>query len=528
MGQTLSADVSFEQIATDGADNIGGNADDVRAVRIGVANLSITLGGGAVTVTNGSGALFLTSNGTQSTIAARLTATIGVSIPGVSLIGTLGLRINTGATEVNETFMVGTTPVNLQVPGGPFLEISGTGIQIEIAGQRISGNFTVRQQTDATGARTLRINVANGSLTLGGATPVVSVTNVAGDILVVTGGVAANLSGNVAVTVPGVGLSASIQISINTTLASQAVGLVTLPAGPYLRVTGTNLSLTVAGQTLVGNFTFEKVTRTDGTAVVRVGAANVHITLGGVVAVTNGTGFFLITPSGIAGQVSASVALTGITGVSFSGTFGLAINNTASEIDERIQVGAATVRLVLPIGPYLRVEGTGILLTIAGQSLSGNVAFEQLTGPNGAFVKVALSEVELAIGDGTKDLLTVSNGQGAVVIYPATPLIVGDREGIAGSFSGDLALHIPGITLSASVQVDINRTGFAVHETFTVGGQPLTLDLGAGTYTRVAVNDAVLAFAGLSLTGDFTFEQGGGIGTRRAILVGEGATCQFE
>src|SRR4029079_11575979 len=119
-----------------------------------------------------------------------------------------------------------------------------------------------------------------------------------------------------------------------------------------------------------------------------------------------------------AGSLSAGVALTGITGVTFTGTFGLAINNTTAAVDESIQVGAATVGLQLPAGPYLRVEGTGIQLTIAGQSLSGNVAFEQVSRGGRTLVRVALSDVNLAIGDGSTDLLTVSGGQGSLLIYP--------------------------------------------------------------------------------------------------------------
>ncbi len=518
-GQTLTADVAFEQVATDGADNVAGNADDVKAVRIGVSNLTFSLGNGAVTVSNGTGAIFLTSSGAQSVVVAQLGATVSVAIPGVSVIGTLGVRINTGGTQVNEMFLIGTTQVPLQVPAGPFLEVSGTAIQIEIAGQRIAGNVVVRQFTDSSGARSLRIMVSNGSIALGGASPVVSLTNVNGDILVVTGGVAASLAATVTISIPGVSVTGRVAVAINTTLTQQAVGGATLAAGPYLRVelsaadpTGTltpadtsddlGARLTIAGQTLVGNFAFERVTRPDGTALVRIGATGVSIALGGVVSVTNGTGALLLTPAGVAGQLSASVALTGIAGVSFSGTFSLAINNTSSAIDETIQVGAGTLRLQLPAGPYLRVEGTGIQLTIAGQRLSGNVAFEQITRPTGTIVRVALSDVSLAIGDGTNDLLTVTGGTGSLLILPG---------GVAGSFSGDVALHIPGVNLSATVQVSINQISPSteVHETFTVAGQAVNLDLPAGPYFRLSVTNAVLSFAGLELSGDFSFEQGG-------------------
>ena len=491
LGQTLTADVSFEQITT---------AAGTRAVRIGIANLALSLGGGLVTVSNGTGALFITSGGTgQSTLAARLAGDVAVNVPGVRFEGTLGLAINTGAADINQTFMVGTTPVTLSVPGGRFLEISGTGVVLEVAGQRIAGSFAVRQTTDATGARTLRINVSDGTLTLGGATPVVSVTGVNGDLLVTAAGVAGRLAASVAVTLPGVSLTGAFQVELNTTLTAQTVGAATLPGGPYLRVAGTG-ALTVAGQTLSGSFTFEKVTRADGTAVVRVAAAGITLSVGGVVNVTGGAGFFVITPNGVAGSLAATVGLA-VPGVSFSGSFTVAINNTALAVDETIQVGAGTARLQLPAGPYVRIEGTGINLTIAGQSLSGNVVFERFTRADGTtFVRIGLTGVRLAIGDGTNDVLTVIDGAGSLVI---------GSSGIAGSFSGTAALAVPGVTLGATVRVDVNRTGQRVDETFVVAGQTVRLALAAGNYVRVVATGVELGIAGLRLRGNFTFEQGG-------------------
>ena len=147
--------MAFEQITT---------ASGANAVRVGVANLTMSLGGGAVTISDGTGALFLTSGVPgESSLAAQISATIGVSIPGVSLSGTLGLAINTGTAGVNETFMVGTTPVDVVLPPGQFLQVSGTDVEIVIAGQRIAGDFTITQTTDTAGASTLRITRWIGS-----------------------------------------------------------------------------------------------------------------------------------------------------------------------------------------------------------------------------------------------------------------------------------------------------------------------------------------------------------------------------
>ena len=45
---------------------------------------------------------------------------------------------------------------------------------------------------------------------------------------------------------------------------------------------------------------------------------------------------------------------------------------TAKAIDQQIPIAGGTFHLVLPNGPYLRVEGIGIQLTVAGQTLSGD------------------------------------------------------------------------------------------------------------------------------------------------------------
>src|SRR5207247_2166021 len=104
-------------------------------------------------------------------------------------------------------------------------------------------------------------------------------------------------------------------------------------------------------------------TNSTGQRVVRIGVANVCLRLGGgsgscqqpgggangstVALVTNGQGFFLLAPDGLAGSIGASVALT-VPGVTFEGQFRLALNKTGRAIDETITVGGQTVRLTLP------------------------------------------------------------------------------------------------------------------------------------------------------------------------------------
>ena len=157
-----------------------------------------------------------------------------------------------------------------------------------------------------------------------------------------------------------------------------------LPAGPYVRVEvagrtlGQPATLEILGQTLTGNFAFEQVTNAAGQRVVRIGVSQVGLRIGDGTqlrgAGADGQGAFELTPAGMAGRIEATVSIPLI---GFSGTLGLAINNTTARVNERILVGGETLIVDLPAGPYLRVEGTNISLSIAGQSLSGDFSFER-------------------------------------------------------------------------------------------------------------------------------------------------------
>src|SRR6185436_340260 len=97
-----------------------------------------------------------------------------------------------------------------------------------------------------------------------------------------------------------------------------------------------------------------------------------------------------------------------VTGVELGGAFSLAINNTAADVAESFQVGGATVSVSMPAGPYVRVTGTGVSLKIAGQRLAGDFAFEQVAVVGGTAVKIAVSNVSLSLGDGSKNFLVLS------------------------------------------------------------------------------------------------------------------------
>ena len=83
-------------------------------------------------------------------------------------------------------------------------------------------------------------------------------------------------------------------------------------------------------------------------------------------------------------------------------------------------------------GPYVRLVGEGVSLEIAGQSLSADIYFEQMTLPTGEAVFVlGINNLVLGLGDGTTDYLTVTEGQGLLIVT---------SQGVVGELSARVAL----------------------------------------------------------------------------------------
>ena len=129
-----------------------------------------------------------------------------------------------------------------------------------------------------------------------------------------------------------------------------------------------------------------------------------------------------------------------------------------------------------------------------GQTLQGNIAVERSVsfGPDGVagggddhtMVRIAATDVSMSLGDGTRTLVSLTNGQ-ALLVLPGT--------GLAGSISGTLAVTgVPGLTLSGSFAVEVNSTGGAVDETFVVGGVTTTITFAANAPLRVSGTGCLL------------------------------------
>ena len=96
--------------------------DGTGAVRLGVTLDHATLTLPGVTLTDGTGSL--TASG--STYAGSFSGHVSVSVPNVSLSGTLAVDLDTAANA-----------------GAGSLTLSGTGLQIDVAGQHLSGDLVI-------------------------------------------------------------------------------------------------------------------------------------------------------------------------------------------------------------------------------------------------------------------------------------------------------------------------------------------------------------------------------------------------
>ena len=515
LGQSVSGNFAFTQTkATDGTN----------VVRIAATNVGLSLGSDPqnplVSLTNGQGALLVTSAG----IAGQIGANVATNIPNVTFSGAFSLSINTTNAAVDESFLVGGQTVLLTVPAGPFVRVDGTGVKLGVAGQTLTGDFAFEQTTDSANNKVVKVGVANLGLRLGdGTTDFVVVSGGNGALVISPAGFAGTLAATVALNIPGVTFSGTLSVSIaqtsapldeTITVGGTPIEISVPSAGSYVKVSGTGVQLGLLGQTLSGDFAFEKVTEGNASRVV-VAANNVSLNLGdgttNFVVVTGGSGIFLFTGAGMAGQLGATVSVQGIPNVSFAGSFRLMINTTTAAVTDSLTVDGNAVSLNLPAGPYLRVEGgkdaqgngTTVTLTVLGQTLSGDFSFTQVTTKGGRkVVSVAASNVELDLATGSQTILSITNGQGALLITP---------QGIAGSVSAGFSFGsaVP-FTLSASVlTLEINNLTVPVNEAFTAGASTINLVLPAGPYVEAEADGLTLGFGdGVSITADVHFDQG--------------------
>ena len=475
-----------------------------------------------VLITNATIAVFTaTVNGTvQWAFSAQGTASL-VGVPGVTLGGQVQVRVNSFGQGFTETLSLaggGSVPLDFaptedaSAGGAAFTSVGGAGLNVGVGGQTITADVTVSNP-----GGDILLGIANAQVSLSDGAgnvnsrgpPFAQLTQGTGALAITPAGIYGSVSGTVALNVPGVAFSGALSLLVNTTAAPQsiAVGQTTIPllAGPYFEIGGSSVTLTIGSQSLTGTFELQQST-SGGVTTTDISATGVTLTLsaGGstVLALGSGHGTLTVSSAGVSGSLSATVTTNALSSIFTLSSVAIAVNTTSAP--------AAG----LPAGPIISAEADGARLTLAGQTLTGNFGFEAGRDTSGnALVAVVASGVNLALGS----VGSLTDGSGVILVTAG--------DGVAASLTGTLNLNVPGITAAGTFAVQVNSTGSAVTQGFSVGGQTVQLSLPAstGAYVQVAATGATLSVLGQTLSGDITVTVTTGATPSVAIALKNGA-----
>ena len=447
-GQELSGDFSFEKVTDVGDDGVFGGTNvgtvhnaDTTVTRITLANVGLRLGTADrdfVIVSNGHGELVIVgaSGGTAGGVYGDIAATVAVDIPNVAVGGTFELQLNTTTSE--QTIGENEHEVTLAAQS---LKVTGTGVFLQVFGQRLEGNFTFEKATDlgadgvvgGTGmnadSTVIAIAFKDVSLALGdGTTTFVTIKIDEGAVLVTNKGIAATITASVELS-PALAsdfvFTGSVTLELNNSLVAVDrtievgdLGSVTidLPAGPYLRVQagspGHPVVVDVLGQHLEGVFSFEQLTTVKKTKVIRIGFTEVELFIGDDggtpgnsaktddvgVWIEHGEGSLLITQLGIAGAISGTPTIT-LPDFSITTDLTIEFNRLHVPVNETFTFqsasGPVTKLLDLQAGPFLRVTAYNTTVTIDGHELTADFFFEQA---NRATTTAAITTAPATLG----------------------------------------------------------------------------------------------------------------------------------
>lgn len=422
---------------------------------------------------------------------------------GLQLVPVVG---PTTLTLVASRTSSGGTPVYTKVAdaGGKLLGFFGsiginppavelTGLSFTTLGQTFAGDFTLGVATVNGSLATVAAakNVA-ADFVVGGQS-VVTVRNGAGGLVLSTAGVAADFSADVTVAAAGVSLSGRYGLKVNTGGSAVKFGgsvgslsaTVNVPAGPFVRVEASKAALTIGTQKVPGDFAVEATTLSDGTAVVRAGAANVAAFLGSAdgktgVAVSAGKGGLLIRPEGVAAQFSGAVAVVGgPPGLTLSGTATVGFNNTGLVVNETFTVSTKQSVAIdfSPFGAGLTQQFGGSLSLDAGGfvQVAGGFSFSETSDTVGGVTTSRVlagatldkaffgAPATAAAPNGTGVLLTAGTFGLVLNTVTGSPTAADNKTTYALSAAGTVSVvGVSGLTLSGTGTFRKNTTGGAV------------------------------------------------------------------
>jgi hypothetical protein len=525
------------------------NSIDTTLFMVWVNDLWLSLGVGpaneiAVTATGIDGALLALDSG----IAGKLTvgevafSGLGGELEFAAAISDALLEFNTTGQELRT--QVGNVALEF---GGPerlnFLEVSlSTDLTLSIGSVSavVSGRFAFEKSSQLVNevqTEIITVVLIDGrtSLTIGtgGNGVQVAFTDLNGALLVQSSDLGTVAAGKLTVGAIAVTradgetpldlfrfTTTNVVLAFNTTNATLVTEIAGIPINfledqEYFFSIGGTLDLGIADFiTLKGSFGFQKTTTeihvvAEGVdAALRVGSFQAGIRGGTLALLINANGTIALDASGAlvlegAGFAAATAAEVRIqynnTGVDFSGHDPLT-TLTVAGVSATLQMGMGT-----EAAPLARVNVTGLLAELAGLvSVEGNFSFEAGTTAAGIpAVKVAASMVEIYLGDGNTDYVSIIDGHGGMVVTEA---------GLACRVEATVTLdNVPGVILEGTLGLAINTGADPVKESFLVGTEVYQIDLPGGPFVRAEGDPVSLSLTAVTpvttLSGRIAFQQ---------------------
>ena len=117
-------------------------------------------------------------------------------------------------------------------------------------------------------------------------------------------------------------------------------------------------------------------------------------------------------------------------------------------------------------------------------------------------VTIGARDVEMSFKDGATELVTLTSGEGLLVLA---------SDGLAGSMTADLdaGRSTAAFGASGSVAIEINTFAAPVTRTVNVGDDVVVINVPGGPLLRVSATDLAIVIAGQTLLGSFHFEKSG-------------------
>ena len=306
----------------------------------------------------------------------------------------------------------------------------------------------------------------------------------------------------------GVTISAGSTVSLIINTTTQPVteiggSTLNIPSGPYVKVALSG-GLEINSQKMSGSFSLEKKTNDAGVGVVLVTATSLSCDFSAgstaKVSVTNGGGTFIFTKDGFAGTAQATVTST-VPGLVIVGTFIFEVNTTSSQVNQVVTTTGGTVTVALPVGPFLRIKGNGSLAISSNITVSGEFSFAVSSSSGNKYVQVGVASASASLSAGGVSL-DASNISGAMIL---------NDSGVALESAGTFTLTgVTGVTLSATMALEMNTTGAAVNQVVQTGPTTnVTLNFTDGNFLQIS-GTAVIQVSGLiDISGDFAFRKVG-------------------